>query len=560
MSIAAASRRSSRLPALLLAVAALTGAACEPDSTADPRLEAATAATFSYVGEEAMSVDAGDVVRLRFDATLDAKSVGPRSVRLLGRTGRSGDAVELRCVGEELWIATASLPPGEVTVVQVAGAPSPRALRSSDGSALESEVRVALDVREGSARDLSGPVLLKTHPAGGATDVRVGTTISLTFDEPLARGSVRAGDAVVLLVDGRPVRSRQRLSHGGSTLAVRSARPLPPGSRVEVRLTEALLDRAGNPVDAGSVLEFWTQSDALHELTEPFLTSEMLDPSATTSDWASRSNAGGLVAATRRLALGASDGEPQERDAATVSGGARVQLLLPAVDLPAGYASGLALRVRGLGVDDEVTVRSLRVGLTDLQRLERSFDANLRATQVQYAREEGVTTRAGSSVEDGVVELPFELPVPTVGGMGLLVDVELELPAGVELETVASVGDVSLDDDGIAGRSPDVALYLTTGTPIARSRWYDSGFGRPDWREAQVEMAVGDVGQVRFEYQAAPARADGAADALFASDWELSPADLPRYRFIRFRVRFEAFDDRGHPAVVERVSLPFTVR
>lgn len=548
-----------RIAATALLASSLLGlASCEPLS-AETGWEAERVEPLRLAEQPRDEVVAGESLELDFDQALDASSVGSLSVRLRRPGGRSVAGVRVAASGSQIRLhVPRDAAPGPVEL-ELLGRPAPAALRAVTGGALPTTVRRELALVGTAALDVEAPVVLSSTPPDGSRDVASGRTVHLEFSEPIVRGPVRSGDALELLVDGAVVRKRLRLSADGLRVAIRPVRPVPPGSSVEVRVTSALLDRAGNPATPGSAVRFTTRSSSLHELSEEFLTREMEDSRATTSDWAADGRTGRLVAATRRLVLGPSRDSDGEVSSAGVTGPFRVQVLIPAHELPDGYASAVALRLRGYTDETGIPGR-IRVGLTELEHLDPSFEGNLRATQVQYEHA-GIAgmplTRADGET---LLEVPFELPVPALAGFGLLLDVEAVLPPGVAVGSVVPDAELSLDDDGAPASAPAVALMVTTGTPMARSRWYDSGFDRPDWRAAVIETSAGASARLHMEYQSAPADDDGRADPFAASDWETSPAHLPRFRFIRFRARFVGFDEQGQPDALERVVLPYVVR
>jgi hypothetical protein len=65
--------------------------------------------------------------------------------------------------------------------------------------------------------------------------------------------------------------------------------------------------------------------------------------------------------------------------------------------------------------------------------------------------------------------------------------------------------------------------------------------------------------RVLVEYQTAPPGADGRPDLFLASAWVPDPAQLPPWRYARFRVRFEGAAWEGAAPHVDRIALRYEV-
>ena len=80
----------------------------------------------------------------------------------------------------------------------------------------------------------------------------------------------------------------------------------------------------------------------------------------------------------------------------------------------------------------------------------------------------------------------------------------------------------------------------------------------PGWQPASVVVAFSDPGvRVVVEYQSAPGGLDESPDASRASSWMRDLAQLPAFRFVRFRVRFEGSPEADEAPRLDRIVLPY---
>ena len=552
-------RRTAFAAALSASVVTLT--ACDPPPAQDLILGPQQAAAFTVekASPPRAGTDASAPFVVRFTQTLDPRSLGSRSIRVTRADGRHPVRVRAWADGRELRIAPLTargFPAGEALLLRLDGAPSPRALRSSAGEPLARAFETLL--RAGSARqDLVGPRLVESLPRDGAADVAPGSSVELTFSEPLARGSIVSGDAVTLRVDGRPVAVRLALSGDGSMIVVHPATPLPPDRRVDVELHGCLLDVAGNPLDGGSVrsAEFHTRATSLHELAEDFVDSGRADTRATSCGWDDPETPGSLVARTGTILVAPDSGDPalDLGDATNL----HFQLLVPAADIPSGLASALRIEFADAPADARLLIATGEAGATSLDAREPSFVANRAASQLRTVARvaDAIDLEAGAS--HPFVDIAFEEPLRLEAGRPILLDVHLEVTAGARVAAYPDDGLRALVE-GSRRLAPAASLLVAPAVPQARSLWYDTGVASPGWLPCSLSPARSDPGvRVVADFQCAPPGRDGGPDAARASPWERDLSRLPAYQFVRFRLRFEGTPESGVAARIDRIVLPY---
>jgi Bacterial Ig-like domain len=557
-------RLRSVVAALLLAAASSSLVACDPPPAEDLALGPVAAERFAV---ERSSTDRGPVssdgaVVIRFTRDVDPRSVGSRSVRVTRSDGRRPLRVRAWAAGRELRVAPLpgrEFPVDETLRLHLDGSPSPRSIRSKSGDSLDRAFDATF--RASAVRgDLVGPRLESAHPRDGATDVPAGATVELRFDEPVAPGSVSSGDAVTLRVEGRVVPARLALSGDGATVVVHPASPLPPDRRVDLELHDGLLDAAGNPLDGGSArfVTFHTRRTSLHELAEDFVDSARADTHATSCGWDDPETPGVLVGRSDAVLVASGTGEPLLRLAESAS--LHFQLLLPGADVPDGLASAFRLEFSDAPAGARVLAAVVEAGPTSLDAPEPSFLANRGSAELRPVARVVDPIDVESAVPSGgraFVDVVFDEPLRLEAGRSVLLDVRIELTAGVR---VAAYPDAALHAliEGHGGVAPAASLLVAPATPQARSLWYDTGTPIPGWRTGVVVRSDSDPGvRVAAEYQSAPAGRDGAPDVTRASPWEPDLERLPAYRFIRFRLRFDGAPESGNAARIDRIVMPY---
>lgn len=499
-------------------------------------------------------------IRLEFDRPVDAASVGPRSVRVERPGGRRVRRVQVWSSGASVFVA----PPPERAFptdvdlrLRIEGGGSPRSLRALDGTALGAATDLTFRVLQRRRSDLEGPRLLESLPAAGATDAAPGSHVQLVFDEPLARAPVRSGEGVIVRVDGLPVPARLRLSPDLTRLVVRPRQHLPPGAHVSVEVQPSLLDLSGNPAETVQVA-FRTRATRLRELSEDFVTTDMLDGAGTTGGWALPEAPGFLVARAGRLQWAPLDGGTG-RAALPAAERVRFQVLFPAVDAPGGIASALRVHLTGADEGDVLPSAAVDLGVTTLFRVDPTFEANRRASDLQSfaSMPESLPVEVD---EDGApyVDVTFDAPAVLLPRTALLVDVELLLPLGVRVAASQDPGALALVENLGAGvLVPAVDLLVSGGPPQARSAWWDSGVTRPGWQKAVVSGAATAGEDYVIEFQTAAATPDGVPDLDRASEWGPELSQQPALRFVRFRITFARLAPRGSEIRIDRVVLPY---
>jgi hypothetical protein len=544
-----------------LAASAAGLAACDPPPTRDLLVGPSVPSPFVVErfspGRGAVAADGELVVRATDD--VDAKSVGPRSVRV-SRLGGRPIRVHSWVEGRELHVAPLpgrEFPAEEKLRIRIEGAPSPRSVRSTSGEPLASPFDATFRVGP-RLRDLVGPSLVDSRPRDGDAAVPPGSNVELRFSERLARGSIVTGDAVSLRVDGAPVRARLALSGDGSMIVVHPASPLPPDRRVDVEVNGCLLDAAGNPLDGASVraLSFRTRASSENELTEDFVDSGKCDTRATSCGWDDPEEPGMLVGRSGAVLVGPDAGEPtlDLGDAPTL----HFQIVVPGSESPNGLASALRVEFAAAPPGARLLAAVVEAGPTTLDAADPSFAANRAAARLATVAR--VVDALDVDANDGgraFVDVAFEAPLRLDAGHPVLLDVRLEFDPGVRVAAWRDVGSLALVE-GRSAIAPAASLLVTPASPQARSLWYDTGVTYPGWRPGSVFSVDADPGvNVVAEFQSAPADADGAADAARASPWDADLERLPAYRFVRFRLRFEGTPDNGAAPRVDRIVLPY---
>ena len=544
--------RGAATAAVLAAAVLLAG--CEPPGADSPAAAPEAGFELDRTNLRNGELPAGEPLRLRFTEDVDPGSLARHSVRIRRESGRPVRRLRVWGSGTEVFVAPAagrSLPRGTLLVATVVGRPSPRALRATDGEVLRRDATVEFTVGPPRRLDLSGPRLIASTPADGMTDVVPGAPLSLTFSEPLARGSVRRGHAVQLHVDGVETKVRMRLSAGRTVLVLRPRRPLPANAHVVVSVRSSLLDTAGNPAERASIA-FRTSGGRLRTLVEEFTDADALDPTGTTSAWAEPLTPGFLVArpghvvASSAATLRTTDGRPP----AASDGELRLLAVVP-LDEPApdGRAYGAEQRIvtaarlwlgggeAARAADISGEVRAVLVDRVDVSPDDPWFAATVAAAAPVAAIDDSRVAASGDDQRYVALEVPFDRPIAVGDAPALLLEVRLVAP------------DLEL--------APLARLSVSGGRPRALSGWYDSGARRPDWSTALVEALGGDgLRSPTVLFQAAAANASGEPDLGRTSAWESRLEDLPGLRFVRFRIVFDGLGV-GETPRVDRVVMPF---
>lgn len=110
------------------------------------------------------------------------------------------------------------------------------------------------------ARDTSGPAVIATHPANGASDLPVSTRIGISFSDLVELTSASAA-SFQLIHDASGARVSGRFGLSGTVLAFSPSAPLEPNTTYTLRLPAGgLTDLVGNALAADYTLSFGTGS------------------------------------------------------------------------------------------------------------------------------------------------------------------------------------------------------------------------------------------------------------------------------------------------------------
>ena len=134
--------------------------------------------------------------------------------------------------------------------------------------------------------DITPPSLLNTSPSFGSTSVALASNLSLTFSEPVVRGSgaitLRSGSATGSIIETFDVASSTRLLIDGSTLIVDPSADLSQSTKYFLVIPAgALKDAAGNSYAGTSTYDFTTGSFSA-DTTPPTLSSSTPADGSTT--------------------------------------------------------------------------------------------------------------------------------------------------------------------------------------------------------------------------------------------------------------------------------------
>lgn len=503
----------------------------------------------------------GEDLIVEFSQAVDASSCGARSVILLAGRRRRLAGAAVRCSGTAIRIPASllrSLTPAEPLTLRLDGGPAPCALRSAAGERLREPYSVSFRVGAATVADLTGPTLVASRPEPGTSDAPAGTSIELRFSEPVTTSS--AHDAIVVRAGGDAVPVRIRFSPDRRRALIRPQEPLPAGARVVAEVHRSLTDDAGNPLAPGSAtcLEFRTRPSPRREIDEDFAYDDFADRPATNCAWGEIEAPGRLVARFGATPLPCLDEVPVtdlgDRDEV------RFQILVRSHEARGGLASALRLRFSRTAGGQPLGAVRIEAGPAGDDLLDGSFQANRRRAQLAVVADHGADLAWEPDDTSGVtVEVPFEQPLVVPPGAPLLLDVELSVEPGARLAASADTEVRALVRGSARERLlPSACLMVCGADSVARSLWYDSGTGDPQWRSALVETDEDVPGtSAVVEFQTAPADARGLPDLAAASQWEDDLAATPTWRFVRFRVRFDGASWEGRTPRLDRIVMPF---
>ncbi|MDP2005178.1 MAG: Ig-like domain-containing protein [Rubrivivax sp.] len=179
-----------------------------------------------------------------FTATFSETMEWPALVAATTLTAASGQTVALgyQVQGNTVtWFPNGGLVTGRYTAQIGTGA------TDLFGNPLAQPYRWSFDV------DATGPVLLESTPADGATDVPLDSAIVLRFSEPLDPASLPAG-TLWLTTSGTDVPFTQSVS--GALLTLQPQSPLLRGQTYDLRIFGSVTDLAGNRMNTDRFVRF----------------------------------------------------------------------------------------------------------------------------------------------------------------------------------------------------------------------------------------------------------------------------------------------------------------
>jgi hypothetical protein len=174
-----------------------------------------------------------------FSAPPDPASVGPASIPVTGPGGAVA-GLQYSFAGPLTVLVTpaAELPEGSYTLSVLAGQ-----LRDARGTAIAQTFTFPFVV------DRTEPTLASVSPADDATDVPLGTQVTVTLSEPVAADSVTEATFALIDCDRQPVAGSRQVV--GAALTFTPAAPLRPGCSHLVEVS-GTTDLAGNATAAAA--------------------------------------------------------------------------------------------------------------------------------------------------------------------------------------------------------------------------------------------------------------------------------------------------------------------
>jgi hypothetical protein len=555
----------------LILLAALAGTACGPDvSLSAPAGSAPAAPELSVVALDPASRSAiprDQAVELIFNEPLDPSSLRPGTVRVVRRDGQE-QPVEVRVDARRL-VLKPPAPFGfarhmEYAVV-VEGFPSPLALRSVRGRALNAPFRTTFTTSRAYRTDLESPrvdgIDLEADDSGG-------WSVHIRFSEPVDPRTVVPGQTLHVRPDGLPTDLPGRVIADRRSAWYRflpgaAARP----HEIRVTLTSGITDLAGNPLSTGYGAEAsfdlvpasGQSSDG--EIAEDFTSKDYLDPAQTTALWDGVRSPGVLLAEPAPTVL-TLPGEPDQTEAYFGLGATetRIRILLTREELGVPrQLTGLVWAPSGAGfVPAEYSDLEIRITPTTRSSLDDP-GPDLEPPRV-------VLRRSPWRIEAGEWEricVPFSESYAWDGESNLL----LEITVGPGDHTNflhawhSKSGRAVVEQNGRrAAIRPVLSFRGFSWKPIATSRFYDSGIESPRYMAPVVQPSVlpGGVEMTLWFQGAHRLDPDGRSPPVDTSDWVTDPTVLSGYRYLRFRVEFSGVSPSGEEAAVDDLIVPFT--
>lgn len=178
-------------------------------------------------------------VSLAFSEPLDQSTINSTTLALFNGTRRLFNNPSLSADGR---IVTFSGGFDPVTTVQAVVTPGVKDLAGNAMSDFISRFTTAGDPPAGT------PFVVSQRPANGASSISRTTPVSLVFSRPMNVASLN--DAVIIAVNGQPFAGTLSVAADGQTASYRPAAGFPANSAVQVFVTTAAVDSAGNPLNS----------------------------------------------------------------------------------------------------------------------------------------------------------------------------------------------------------------------------------------------------------------------------------------------------------------------
>jgi hypothetical protein len=115
--------------------------------------------------------------------------------------------------------------------------------------------------------DTTAPAVSSVAPAAGATALSTGTTVGVTFSEPMDRASAQAAFSLVRASDGTAVAGT--FTWSGDTMTFRPSPALGAGTEYRATVETGARDAAGNPLGAARAWTFKTATTVTTVTTLP---------------------------------------------------------------------------------------------------------------------------------------------------------------------------------------------------------------------------------------------------------------------------------------------------
>lgn len=212
--------------------------------------------TFSEAVDKATAEHSGNYVILETTPSQTSGALAPGDTTHVGSASLAGD-------GKTVTVATQESMQSLPYEMKVTG------VKDLNGNKITTEV--SANFAGSAAQDVTPPQIVQRTPGPGATNVGIGTSVVIQFDEPMAGGSVES--AFQWTWPGGIV-SWQADQQSGTTYAFTSQQPLLNNTTYVVSVTGTATDFAGNPL-AGAPINWSFTTTATQDNTPPTLVSSV---------------------------------------------------------------------------------------------------------------------------------------------------------------------------------------------------------------------------------------------------------------------------------------------